>query len=74
MKLLNKNKKLKYSKMLIDYDTYEKICEKYNTTLSEHLTRIEIYQNNPDRVPDMQDVSIMFEVYGHITKIVRKRR
>lgn len=74
MKILNKNKKLKYSKMMIDYNTYEKICEKYGTTLNDHILQIELYQQNPELVPDMKDVSIMFEVYSHITKIIRKRR
>ena len=74
MKILNKNKKLKYSKMLIDYDTYEKICENAGTTLGEHLARLEICQNNKDITPEVQDVQIIYEVYSSITKIIRKRR
>lgn len=74
MKILNKNKKMKYSKMLIDYDTYEKICARYGTTIEEHTKRIESYQKNPDSIPDMADVSIMLDVYTTITKVIRKRR
>ena len=29
MKILNKNRKLKHSKMIIDLETYEKICAKH---------------------------------------------
>lgn len=74
MKILNKNKKLKHSKMFIDLDSYRKICEKYGTTLTEHLERIERYQNKDDATPDMQDISIMYDVYMYITKVIRPRR
>lgn len=74
MKILNKNKKLKHSKMFIDLDSYKKICEKYGTTLTEHLERIERYQNKDDATPDMQDISIMYDVYMYITKVIRPRR
>lgn len=74
MKILNKNKKLKHSKMFIDLDSYEKICEKYGTTLTEHLKKIERYQNREDATPDMQDISIMYDVYMYITKVIRPRR
>lgn len=74
MKILNKNKKLKHSKMFIDLDSYRKICEKYGTTLTEHIERIERYQNKDDVTPDMQDISIMYDVYMYITKVIRPRR
>ena len=74
MKILNKNKKLKHSKMFIDLDSYRKICEKYGTTLTEHIERIERYQNKDDATPDMQDISIMYDVYMYITKVIRPRR
>ena len=74
MKILNKNKKLKHSKMFIDLDSYRKICEKYGTTLTEHIERIECYQNKDDAIPDMQDISIMYDVYMYITKVIRPRR
>lgn len=74
MKILNKNKKMKYSKMLIDYDTYEKICVKYGTTIDEHIKKVESYQKDPESVPDMSDISIMLDVYSTITKVIRKRR
>lgn len=74
MKVLNKNNKIKYSKMLIDYDAYAKICENAGTTLNEHLRRLEKGQSNKDFVPEMMDVQIMFEVYSKITKVVHKRR
>ena len=74
MKILNKNKKLKHSKMFIDLDSYRKICEKYGTTLTEHIERIERYQNKDDAIPDMQDISIMYDVYMYITKVIRPRR
>ena len=74
MKILNKNKKLKHSKMFIDLDSYRKICEKYGTTLTEHLERIERYQNKDDATPDMQDISIMYDVYMYITKVICPRR
>ena len=70
----DKNKKLKHSKMFIDLDSYRKICEKYGTTLTEHLERIERYQNKDDATPDMQDISIMYDVYMYITKVIRPRR
>lgn len=73
MKILNKNHKMKHSKMLIDEDTYEKICNKYGTTLKEHLAEIEKCTLNEEYVPEMRDVSIMMDVYIYITKIVRKR-
>lgn len=73
MKLLNKNHKLKYSKMFIDEKTYENICTKYGTDLKSHLNRVEKYQNHQDAVPDMVDVSIIFEIYENITKVIRKR-
>lgn len=74
MKILNKNKKLKHSKMFIDLDSYRKICEKYGTTLTKHMKRIEYYQDEEDAIPDMQDISIIYDVYMHITKIIRPRR
>lgn len=74
MKILNKNKKLKYSKMLIDYDTYEKICNKYGTTIEDHIKAIEAYQSNPDNMPNMSDINIVLDVYTAITKVIRKRR
>lgn len=74
MKILNKNKKLKYSKMFIDLDSYRKICEKYGSTLEEHMKRIEYYQDKEDETPSMQDISIMYDVYIHTTKIIRSRR
>lgn len=74
MKILNKNHKLKHSKMLIDLDTYEKICAKYNLPLEQHLKNIEKMQYDSDFVPSMEDVSIMMDVYSYITKIIRKRR
>lgn len=73
MKLLNKNHKLKHSKMFIDYDTYKKICEKHGSSIDEHLARIEAGSKSDDYVPAMNDVSIMFDVYLCITKIIRKR-
>ncbi len=74
MKILNKNHKLKYSKMLIDLETYEKICAKYNLSLEQHLENVEKMQYDSDFVPSMGDVSIMMDVYTYITKIIRKRR
>lgn len=74
MKILNKNKKLKHSKMFIDLDSYRKICEKYGSTLEEHMKRIEYYQDKEDETPSMQDISIMYDVYIHTTKIIRPRR
>lgn len=74
MKFLNKNKKLKYSKMFIDLDTYEKICNLYGTTLDSHLKQLEEYQKQEDLVPDMMDISVMYEIYTRITKIIRQRR
>lgn len=73
MKLLNKNRKLKHSKMFIDYETYKKICEKHGSSIEGHLARIEAGSNSNDYVPAMNDVSIMFDVYLCITKIIRKR-
>lgn len=71
MKILNKNNKLKRSKLFIDKKIYKQICEKHNTNLEDHLKRIEKIISFPNSVPDMEDVSIMFEIYGRITKIVK---
>lgn len=74
MKILNKNRKLKHSKMIIDLETYEKICAKHNLSLEQHMKNIERMQYDSDFVPSMEDVSIMMDVYSYITKIIRKRR
>ena len=74
MKILNKNKKLKHSKMFIDLDSYKKICEKYGTTLKEHMERIERYQDKENVTLNTQDISIMCDVYTCITKVICPRR
>lgn len=74
MKILNKNGKLKYSKMFIDLDSYKKICEKYGTSLEDHIKRMELYQKQNIDTPEPGDVMIMYDVYSHITKVIRPRR
>lgn len=73
MKFLNKQKKLKRSKMFIDKNVYEKICQRYGKTLKEHLAILDKAIVDPYFIPDMIDLSIMFEVYNSITKIIRER-
>lgn len=74
MKILNKNKKLKYSKMFIEKETYNNICAKYGSELKDHLDRISIGAQTEGYVPDMIDVSIMFDVYSSITKIIKPKK
>jgi hypothetical protein len=74
MKILNKNKKLKYSKMFIEKEIYDKICARYGSTLKDHLNRISIGAQTEGYVPDMTDVSIMFDVYSSITKIIKPKK
>lgn len=73
MKLLNKNKKLKYSKMFIDEKRYDTICRAYGSTLEQHTRNLEFYQAHPEATVAMEDLSIIYEVYLSITKIIRRR-
>ena len=68
MKILNKKNKLKYSKMFIDKGAYQKICEKYGSSLEEHLGRLE----KNSEAPDLTDLSIIYDLYHYITKIGNK--
>lgn len=73
MKILNKNKKLKRSKMFIDKKVLEKICQAKGSTLKTHMAVLEEMARNSGYVPDMTDVSIILEVYTSITKIIKER-
>lgn len=74
MKILNARKKLKFSKMFIDEKVYREICDKYGVSLELHLARIDA---TADKEPvnidfyNQDDLKIMVEVYGRITKVVR---
>lgn len=74
MKILNKNRKLKFSKMFIDEKIYKQVCNKYNVDLKEHLMRLSAAQDdfeNPDLTLD--DLNVMGEIYLRITKVIRRR-
>lgn len=73
MKIINKNKKLKYSKMFIDKKIYEQICKDHGVDYSEHLRELELCARKPDYVPSMDTVAVMMDIYINITKIIRKR-
>lgn len=74
MKILNARKKLKFSKMFIDEKVYREICDKYGVSLELHLARID---TTADQKPinidfyNQDDLKIMIEVYGRITKVIR---
>lgn len=74
MKILNKNRKLKFSKMFIDEKIYKQVCSKYNVDLKEHLMRLSAAQDdfeNPGLTLD--DLNVMGEIYLRITKVIRRR-
>lgn len=74
MKILNKNHKLKFSKMFIDEKIYKQVCNKYGVGFKEHLMRLSAIQNdfeNPDLTLD--DLNVMSEIYLRITKVIRRR-
>ena len=74
MKILNARKKLKFSKMFIDEKVYREICNKHGVSLELHLARIDA---TADQKPinidfyNQDDLKIMVEVYGRITKVIR---
>lgn len=73
MKILNVNKKLKFSKMFIDEKVYRAICDKHGVPFDLHLARLESISNfEPDaNLLNEQDLKIVLEVYTRITKVIR---
>lgn len=60
--------------MFIDEKVYREICDKYGVSLELHLARIDM---TADQKPinidfyNQDDLKIMIEVYGRITKVIR---
>lgn len=60
--------------MFIDEKVYREICDKYGVSLELHLARID---TTADQKPinidfyNQDDLKIMIEVYGRITKVIR---
>lgn len=65
IKVLNKNDKLKNSKMFINKKAYRSLCKKVGITLEEHLERI----NTPSET-DL-DKKVLSSLTRSITKIIR---
>lgn len=72
MKILNKNHKLKSSKMFINEKVYKQICERRGVDFEEHLKRISTSQDGCENHLVPCDLDIIAEVFLRITKIIRR--
>lgn len=72
MKILNKNKKLKHSKMFLDLGVCDKICKKYNQTAEGHMKVMEESTKVEDYAYTHEDISIILEIYERITKVIHR--
>lgn len=72
MKILNKNHKLKSSKMFINEKVYKQICERRGVDFEKHLKRISTSQDGCENYLVPSDLDIIAEVFLRITKIIRR--
>ncbi len=70
MKILNKQQKLKRSRLKISSKVYEDICSKRGRSYGLHLLELDRAANIPGYALENIDKEIIIDVYIRITKII----